>query len=318
MAESAATRPLEAARGPVAAAVFGAESPATRAYRGRVGARYAGSPVAARMPTLFTRLRRARTRTVSTRGLPPRFENSTSAVDSSQNQPNRRDREFRSSAGTRRRLASAQAARRRARELALRRVPGLGRGVPGAPRAARAARGRRGRAAPPRARRGGRRRGTRVMQLSLRREGAARDCSGARIRASSARREIIARPGMSRNERTLTERGALDVGNVALVSRPGGRVRARGAPARVRARRARLCGIQIFNTTSMCAYATVSTQALRLCFENSTRAIDSSKNQPNRLRFDRAIAVARGPRGVGLGSTKLQNSLSRSNRRRFG
>ena len=42
------------------------------------------------------------------------------------------------------------------------------------------------------------------------------------------------------------------------------------------------------NPTSMCAYATVSTQALRPCFENSTRAIDSSKNQPNRLRFDRA------------------------------
>ena len=29
-------------------------------------------------------------------------------------------------------------------------------------------------------------------------------------------------------------------------------------------------------------------RSLRLCFENSTRAIDSSKNQPNRLRFDRA------------------------------
>ena len=29
-------------------------------------------------------------------------------------------------------------------------------------------------------------------------------------------------------------------------------------------------------------------QTLSLCFENSTRAIDSSKNQPNRLRFDRA------------------------------
>ena len=50
----------------------------------------------------------------------------------------------------------------------------------------------------------------------------------------------------------------------------------------------RLCGIQIFNPTSMCAYATVSTQAFQMCFENSTRAIDSSKNQPNRLRFDRA------------------------------
>ena len=51
---------------------------------------------------------------------------------------------------------------------------------------------------------------------------------------------------------------------------------------------AELCGIQIFNPTSMCAYATVSTQALQLCFENSTRAIDPSKNQPNRLRCDRA------------------------------
>ena len=42
------------------------------------------------------------------------------------------------------------------------------------------------------------------------------------------------------------------------------------------------------NPTSMCAYATLSTQALRPCFENSTRAIDPSKNQPNRLRCDRA------------------------------
>ena len=49
-----------------------------------------------------------------------------------------------------------------------------------------------------------------------------------------------------------------------------------------------LCANQIFNPTSMCAYATVSMQALRPGFENSTRAIDPSKNQPNRLRFDRA------------------------------
>ena len=34
--------------------------------------------------------------------------------------------------------------------------------------------------------------------------------------------------------------------------------------------------------------ATVSTRALWPCFENSERAIDSSKNQPNRLRCDRA------------------------------
>ena len=52
--------------------------------------------------------------------------------------------------------------------------------------------------------------------------------------------------------------------------------------------RAVLCRIQIFNSTSMCACATVSTQLLWLGFENSMRAIDSSKNQPNRLRFDRA------------------------------
>ena len=51
--------------------------------------------------------------------------------------------------------------------------------------------------------------------------------------------------------------------------------------------RAGLCGNQIFNPTSMCVYATVSTRDFLLCFENSMRAIDSSKNQPNRLRFDR-------------------------------
>ena len=48
-----------------------------------------------------------------------------------------------------------------------------------------------------------------------------------------------------------------------------------------------LCRIQIFNTTSMCAYATALTRALRRCFENSRRAIDSPKDQPNRLRCDR-------------------------------
>jgi len=44
-----------------------------------------------------------------------------------------------------------------------------------------------------------------------------------------------------------------------------------------------LCGNQI----SRCAYATVSMRGFLLCFENSMRAIDSSKNQPNRRRFDR-------------------------------
>jgi len=63
---------------------------------------------------------------------------------------------------------------------------------------------------------------------------------------------------------------------------------ARAARAALRGLGAALCGNQIFNPTSMCAYATVSTQGLLLCFENSTRAIDSSKNQPNRRRCDRA------------------------------
>jgi len=49
-----------------------------------------------------------------------------------------------------------------------------------------------------------------------------------------------------------------------------------------------LCANQIFNPTSMCAYSNVLTRALPPCFENSLRAIDSSKNQPNRLRCDRA------------------------------
>jgi exportin-2 (importin alpha re-exporter) len=60
------------------------------------------------------------------------------------------------------------------------------------------------------------------------------------------------------------------------------------ADSETRRRGARLCRIQIFNSTSICAYATVSTQLLWLGFENLIRAIDSSKNQPNRLRFDRA------------------------------
>ena len=48
-----------------------------------------------------------------------------------------------------------------------------------------------------------------------------------------------------------------------------------------------LCGNQIFNPTSMCAQSNGLDQSLQLRFENSTRAIDSSKNQPNRLRIGR-------------------------------
>ena len=39
--------------------------------------------------------------------------------------------------------------------------------------------------------------------------------------------------------------------------------------------------------SSMCAHATVSTRGFLPCFENSMRAIDSSKHQPNRRRCDR-------------------------------
>ena len=49
-----------------------------------------------------------------------------------------------------------------------------------------------------------------------------------------------------------------------------------------------LCANQIFNPTSMYAYANVSTRARPPCFENSLRPIDSSKHQPNRRRCDRA------------------------------
>ena len=50
-----------------------------------------------------------------------------------------------------------------------------------------------------------------------------------------------------------------------------------------------LRGIYIFNPTSMCAYANVSTQGFPPCFEILTRATNVSKNQPKRLRFDREV-----------------------------
>ena len=50
---------------------------------------------------------------------------------------------------------------------------------------------------------------------------------------------------------------------------------------------------RIFRPTSMCAYSTVSTRGFLPRFENPTRAIDSSKNQPNRLRFDRGLKFGR-------------------------
>ena len=127
---------------------------------------------------------------------------------------------------------------------------------------------------------------------------------------------MIARPKISQNEWKTAEKGAFEVGNFALLSCPdlrrdeaeahvvagaaqvggegprpvvrhGREVEERGEEARrVHETVDDLCANQIFNPTSMCAYANVLTQALQLGFENSTRAIDPSKNQPNRLRFD--------------------------------
>ena len=69
--------------------------------------------------------------------------------------------------------------------------------------------------------------------------------------------------------------------------------------ARVRARSLRYCYAmrdgraepEVFDPTSMWVYSNVSTQALSLCSEHSTRALDSSKSRPNRRRRDRARAV---------------------------
>ena len=49
------------------------------------------------------------------------------------------------------------------------------------------------------------------------------------------------------------------------------------------ATRDQLCGFRSFNPTSMCAYSNDLDRTLWSYFENSTRAIDSPKNQPNRL-----------------------------------
>ena len=45
---------------------------------------------------------------------------------------------------------------------------------------------------------------------------------------------------------------------------------------------------QTFHPTATCAYSNGWDHSLSPCFENSTRAIDPSKNQPNRRRCDRA------------------------------
>ena len=120
-------------------------------------------------------------------------------------------------------------------------------------------------------------------------------CLHGRRRERRRRAELPrARAGRRRQGRRLPlPEGALE----AQVRGRGGPVRRaaqrRGPVPRARRaseprRRGDPRGRRIFNPTSMRAYATVSTQALRPGFENSTRAIDPSKDQPNRLRCDRA------------------------------
>ena len=58
-------------------------------------------------------------------------------------------------------------------------------------------------------------------------------------------------------------------------------------------------GHQTFNMTSMFAKLNESDQMFRPCFENSTRAIGSSKHQPHRLRFGRARESEVRPRRPG-------------------
>ena len=108
----------------------------------------------------------------------------------------------------------------------------------------------------------------------------------------------LARPARARRVDEAEPRGAellvrLDAPAAAGADGPQEAQQVRARALRLDERRevvddARLCRNQIFNTTSMCAYATVSTQGFRLCFENLMIAIDSFKNQLNRLRFDRA------------------------------
>ena len=74
-----------------------------------------------------------------------------------------------------------------------------------------------------------------------------------------------------------------DVDGAVVVTRDARGWCERHAADRPEGRRDLLCGFQSFNPTSMCAYSNDLDQTLWQYFENLTRAIDSPKNQPNRL-----------------------------------
>ncbi|KAH8070276.1 beta-lactamase [Aureococcus anophagefferens] len=139
--------------------------------------------------------------------------------------------------------------------------------------------------------------------------GAARRAAGARDGRRLGRRDLRRRAAAAVDEKAvLATAGAAALGfaagSLTPVQASANRLLAERLGAKIRG--TLVCRNQIFNPTSMCAYATVSTQAFRLCFENSTRAIDSSKNQPNRLRFDRAQVWSGPPKPVvGFGTGTL-------------
>ena len=96
-----------------------------------------------------------------------------------------------------------------------------------------------------------------------------------RLGAAALWRRFGGRPA-SRREKRASWSGPWTSSSKTSAARPGlPREYSKTAP---RSAREHLRGPQIFNPTSMFAYATVLTQAFRLCFENSTRAIDSSKS----------------------------------------
>jgi len=146
---------------------------------------------------------------------------------------------------------------------------------------------------------------TRVARV--RRAAAARDPAPAQELGRRADALLPARvagragPGAARAPRAARVRPRRRGGRLAAAVRPPARLAGRRArqgaahgpgPRRRRRRRRRPRvgprGHQLFNPTSMCASSNGSRRTLWPCFENPMRAIDSSKHQPNRLRFDRA------------------------------
>ena len=104
-------------------------------------------------------------------------------------------------------------------------------------------------------------------------------------RLARARRALDARPKTSvrAGRRRARRRCGIHAG-AAVVQHAVDRQLRGHAPVHRRRPRAN----HISNSNSTRAYSNGSTRALPPCFETSMRAIDPSKNQPNRLRCDRA------------------------------